>query len=261
MSNQNKYITIFLGLALVVSATYIWFKNPYESAKSGNLFIVQQHLWRYDDVNGSQYHGGLGSGSRTNNDITLLHYAAMGGQVHIMEYLLKNGANIDAKTDVRLMTPLHYAANEHKEAAVRFLIEQGANVNSRNNRDEPPLFFAIDQRPVSGMNNRYRIGTPRARERTINYLLENGADLKITDKWGKTSLMAAANRRDLPLMKRLVSLGVDVNARKTGLAPNKTALDYLLGSNTWDEQKATLEPIIQNWLISIMTKSDDQKSD
>lgn len=259
MGNQNKYITIFLGLALVVSATYIWFKNPYESAKSGNLFIVQQHLWRYDDINGSQYYGGLGS--RTNNDITLLHYAAMGGQVHIMKYLLKNGANIEAKTHLHLMTPLHYAANEHKDAAVRFLIEQGANINARNNYETPPLFFAIDHRPVSGMNNRYRINTPRARERTINYLLENGADPKAIDKWGTTSLMVAANKRNLFLMKRLVSLGVNVNARRTGIAAKDTVMDYLLDSNVTDDQRATLEPIIQNWLTSIMTKSDSQKSD
>lgn len=252
MENRKKNSIIFICIALVITAVYVWFKSPYEAAKDGSLFIVKQNLWRYGDINSSQIYGGLGGTTKTG--ITMLHYAAMGGQVDVIEYLLDHGANIESETHLKLMTPLHYAANEHKHKAVKLLIERGANINARNQYDLTPLLVAIDPGwRLWGFSSRYRYELPGARGRTITYLLENGADPLMTDKWGMTSIMAAANRRDLVLMKKLLSLGVDVNARKTGLHPKRTAMDYLLGSNTSDDQKETMEPIVKEWLESVMS--------
>ena len=64
----------------------------------------------------------------------------------------------------------------------------------------------------------------------------------------KTSIMAAANQRNLQLMNQLLAYGVDINAKTTENTP-KTAVDYLLNSNVYDANRDREELIVFNWLL------------
>jgi hypothetical protein len=72
---------------------------------------------------------------------TALHRAAMGGHKSIVELLLANGADIDARSSA-CATPLHYAAEEGHKEIVELLVTKGADVNAKNTDGNVPLHVA-----------------------------------------------------------------------------------------------------------------------
>jgi ankyrin repeat protein len=63
--------------------------------------------------------------------------AARTGRVPILDVLLANGANIDAKEKLRGTTALMWAAANQNPDAVRFLISRGADINLRSGTTPP----------------------------------------------------------------------------------------------------------------------------
>ena len=109
----------------------------------------------------------------------------MGGQIEIMQWLLKHGAALDARTKLKSRTSLHYAANDAEYLAVKLLLESGADINARDKSGETPLLLAIDRQRLTDGNNIKRYIKPGYRERTIEILLTNGADPLIRNNYGK----------------------------------------------------------------------------
>ena len=65
----------------------------------------------------------------------LIHIAAQHGHLRVVEYLGKQKANLNSRTqDDR--TPLHYAAENGHLNVVSYLVNQKADINAKNNRDE-----------------------------------------------------------------------------------------------------------------------------
>ncbi|MEN0016368.1 MAG: ankyrin repeat domain-containing protein [Bacteroidota bacterium] len=81
------------------------------------------------------------------NGITLLHYAALTGQVKIARYLVEQGAKVDALANNE-MTPLHYAAFVGQVKVAKYLVEQGAKVDALANNEMTPLHCAALTGPV-----------------------------------------------------------------------------------------------------------------
>ncbi|KAH8977483.1 prosome, macropain 26S subunit, non-ATPase, 10, isoform CRA_c [Lactarius hatsudake] len=69
---------------------------------------------------------------------TPLHWAASGGHLDVVAYLLANGAGVD-KTDDSGWTALHIAASSGHEEVVRELVGAGADVNRKNDKGITPL--------------------------------------------------------------------------------------------------------------------------
>lgn len=90
---------------------------------------------------------------------TPLHYAATGGHVPVIEFLLDQSAYIDAESP-NGTTPLMMAAMYGSPEAVKVLIQAGADLNLKNQLGMTALDFAIrGQRP----NARELIETALAR--------------------------------------------------------------------------------------------------
>jgi ankyrin repeat protein len=78
---------------------------------------------------------------------TALHYAATGGHVPIVEFLLDESAYIDAESP-NGTTPLMMAAMYGSPEAVKFLIQAGADLTLKNQLGMTALDFAVrGQRP------------------------------------------------------------------------------------------------------------------
>jgi hypothetical protein len=72
---------------------------------------------------------------------SLMHYAANGGHVEVVRYLLKNGAPFDS-ADANQRTPLHWACQNGHKQVIDVLVSKGANINSLDILRCTPLHMA-----------------------------------------------------------------------------------------------------------------------
>jgi Protein kinase domain/Ankyrin repeats (3 copies)/WD domain, G-beta repeat len=81
---------------------------------------------------------------RNHNDETLLHCAALAGQVGVLKFLLGSGANVHAvvREDNSGLTPLHYAAVGGDPEVVKILLQVGADPYATSNKGVTVLNIA-----------------------------------------------------------------------------------------------------------------------
>ena len=114
---KNLIITTIAAVLLATTA----FADPiHDAVENGDLAGVQAELDKGVDVNVVD----LGF-----FNLAPLHYAAGYGYKEIVELLIAEGADVDAKTTTG-GTPLFNAAGSHKEI-VELLIAAGADVNAQ----------------------------------------------------------------------------------------------------------------------------------
>ena len=89
-------------------------------AQEGDIAAVKQHLAAGTDVNATV--GFIG--------MTILQSAALGGQKEIVEFLIAEGADVNAK-NAEGWTPLHEAALYGDKEISELLIANGADVNAK----------------------------------------------------------------------------------------------------------------------------------
>ena len=153
-----------------------------------------QWLVYYNDVTGLRLvlnSGGDFSSIDLNEE---LGNAAFFGHWKVCDLLINQGADVNAPVDKTMETPLHNAlakaGRPYYFYVVKLLIEQGADVNAQT---MPGLETGAFMRDV-----RTKAETPLHRaaayadERTIQYLLDNGADKTIQDAHGNTPLSWAS---------------------------------------------------------------------
>jgi len=134
--------------------------------------------------------------SKGNEDRTPLHFAAAKGNKDVVEFLLANKAEPDAK-DKYGMTPLDVAAsNGHRDVA-QLLLANKADVNARDNDGWTPLHFAAvhDHKGVAEL------------------LLANNAELDARNTLGQTPLYWAAAHGQTGVAELLLARGADANAK------------------------------------------------
>jgi ankyrin repeat protein len=133
-----------------------------DAAKSGDLAKVRQLL---------KSNPGLVS-SQDTNGCTPLFNAALYGRDDVVELLLANKADVNAKTRVGL-TPLMFAVHTN---IARLLLDRGADVNARDNRSR---WTALHLAAAFGRTN------------MVELLLANGADVNAVDVNGRAPLYYA----------------------------------------------------------------------
>ncbi len=123
---------------------------------------------------------------------TALARAVELADAEVIETLLDRGAAIQVK-DSDGLTPLHYAARRGDAGLTGLLIGRGADIGARTNSGATPL--ALAQSPA-----------------VASLLCTAKADPGSRDNSGATPLMSAAQRRDLDVVRTLLSAGADPNA-------------------------------------------------
>ena len=135
-----------------------------------------------------------------NDGMTALHAAAKGGHYLAVEFLVQNGAKVNALM-VNKFTPLHRAATAQHIEVARYLIGRGANVNAQDAQGQTPLFKS------DGLMTKMLLkaqANPNVMDRNVNtplhhaaydnhvgairLLKEANANVNIRNQEGKTAL-------------------------------------------------------------------------
>jgi ankyrin repeat protein len=120
--------------------------------------------------------------------------AAFFGHWKVCDFLVNNGANPNAKVDKTHETPLHNALSKAGRPwyfyTVKLLVEKGADINARTLPGIETGAFMRDVR-TKGETPLHRAAA-YADERTIEYLIEHGADKEAKDANGDSPLSWAS---------------------------------------------------------------------
>jgi ankyrin repeat protein len=125
----------------------------------------------------------------------LLHIAAKYGQVTIVDMLIKNKAQVNAKDGVG-NTPLHLAARQSLDV-VKMLVENGAHIDSCNNRWRTPLCDVARDSKLE----------------VAEYLLKCGANVNGHRKADISPLKVAVLFENPEMVKLLLGWGADSRTR------------------------------------------------
>ncbi|MCB2377914.1 ankyrin repeat domain-containing protein [Hymenobacter sp. BT635] len=222
--------TLFSGIIILLSILFASCSSEpdvHNAARNGDLKRIKVYVQEGGKVD-----------SLTDNEDSILSYAALGGQVEVMRYLIVKGADERRWNNGEAL--IHTATRSKNVNAVKILLNRGANVNSRIMSDslrgeadagQTPLLIAAKE-----------LDYPMAA-----YLISRGAHVNVKDEYGHTPLITAnfysngsfpSNREQIfSLVKLLVENGADVNlADKTGSTPialaaltgHKVVVEYLI---------------------------------
>lgn len=139
-----------------------------------------------------------------------LHWAALNGNQANVDFLLENGADIEAKDD-KGQTPLHLAAQEKLKpltydgeviqqknlVIIKYLVKnRQAKIDAQDKEGKTPLAIAIECQNLEA----------------TQLLLDLSANKEITDKLGRTPLAIACCCLNLDAIKALLSRGANRDA-------------------------------------------------
>jgi ankyrin repeat protein/L-ascorbate metabolism protein UlaG (beta-lactamase superfamily) len=134
------------------------------------------------------------------------------------------------KTDMGSgMTPLHYAAYYGNQSVFDYLVQQGADINAKDRRGLSPVWFTVSgQQPkmlqklialkadlniknTEGDNMLMRAITARDPE-IVQILLDQGFDPMFRNPYGLTPVSHAAGMNSVDIIKLLVARGADLKS-------------------------------------------------
>ena len=121
----------------------------------------------------------------------LICIAAKGGHVDMAEFLISQGADVNAGHPQLGCTPLHMAAEEGKADMARFLLSKGAKINVTDVTGATPLHKAA--------------GAGHADVAQV--LIAGGADVKAVNRKGRTPLAVALERPNNDVVELLRKAG------------------------------------------------------
>ncbi len=79
-----------------------------------------------------------------------LHFAVLGGNVELVEFILQHGGNVNAQ-DVDGLTPIHYAATTGNVSVLVLLVRFGAFINTQDHQGETALFYAVREGQINAL--------------------------------------------------------------------------------------------------------------
>lgn len=169
----------------------------------------------------------------------------------VAKILLKAGVALDAQDNAG-DTALTLAARLHGPL-VPFLVEAGADITLRNRRGVGPLTLAAwrgerDPGVQALIAHGAQVGPVEAllmhQEKRCLQLLKQGADLHGVGPRGENLLAIAAEQGNLRLVKRLLVMGMDIDATDAyGATPLILAVDY---RSVWNSDPTSyfLQPLV-----------------
>lgn len=126
---------------------------------------------------------------------TPLIYTTECDDTNAMSILIKNGANVNQKSQIKQLTPLAAAILQHNNRSVAFLLKKNANPNGLVVDSVSPLMLAAN----SGLYA------------SCSLLIDHGADINYYHpKWG-SPLLFSINNSDYKISEMLLNLNANIN--------------------------------------------------
>lgn len=195
---RSKLLTVFLYTVLICVFIHPAIAGEiHDTALKGNLAKVKDMLKKDPKL--------LEADSE--NLKKPLHYAAQGGHMELVKFLLAKGAVLDSKNNVG-ETPLMYACAYGKKEVAGYLLKKGADLHHKTKFGTPVSYAAM-----------------RGNEEIVLYLVEKGADVTVADDNGQTLLHQCAWKGSGKMVNMLIKKGIPANVRtKHGQTPLHIAL-------------------------------------
>ena len=189
---EFKNLEIDIGYFLIAEA------YPEVTERSLKSFLEYTIESRREDILENFIDAGLDINAHLFSEgVTLLHLAAIVGELLIMQLLVDNGAQIDVRDDED-KTPLFDAVYTGSRDIVQLLLKSGADPNARDDNGQTPLHAA----------------TTGCRD-VVQLLFDYGADPNARDDKGRTPLHAAATGcRDV--VQLLLDYGAEIEVIDDG---------------------------------------------
>ena len=214
--NPNRPFSILAALLLAAPVLRAFggdVQNPaiFDAAARGDTYVVLALLREHPEaVNARDARGEWGW--------TPLHYAVAANQTNMVELLLENQADVNAR-DTLGNEPLHRAALDDRWNIAVLLVAHGAAINARNDLGDTPFDYAV----INGHPD------------LVRFLLGKGAGVEATNDLGETPLHLAAANADTEMVNLLLANKAAINA-----VDNKgwTPLEYIEDAETIPGEKA-----------------------
>ena len=197
----------------------------------------------WDEINANIAYGNIaGSGY----GYTLLHAFVELGNELAVKFIIRKGADINAKSKSNGFTPLHLAIEKHNSNMVTLLLDHGAHHLAQDAKGMTAWALAIcysDEKvidalvaggvnvngPVSGTTNPTKplmLAIEHGKENIVELLIKGGAQIEAMDGNGNTALInAAKDPNRVAVVKRFLQLGANVNASNShGFTPLMVAV-------------------------------------
>ena len=170
--------------------------------------------------------------SRDGKGKSALMLAAGNGHTEIVELLVRNKADVNAR-DYDMLTPLMHAAQNGHVEIVKLLIRKKADVNARSKEGSTAWMYAVASGHTGCAESLSQSGTDlnaedmtalmglavsKGNAEIVKWLIQTGADVNRQLKSGGTVLMHAVGGNHVEIVDQLIQAGADVNAKdKNGL--------------------------------------------
>uniref|UniRef100_A0A6B2LIB1 Uncharacterized protein n=1 Tax=Arcella intermedia TaxID=1963864 RepID=A0A6B2LIB1_9EUKA len=178
----------------------------HQLVEEGNLVLVTDfHLNRSPqfDIN---FHG-------IDKGRTALHKSCQFGHKNVSLFLLKNGAKVDER-DGMGWYPIHCAALGTHCEVVDLLVDKGHDVNALNSDMNSAIHYLVRTEYSSKL------------KKTLDHLLQRGANINITNANGDTPLHLVVEKNQLEMASYLLKKGSSLTiTNKRNLTPLQLAKD------------------------------------
>nr|XP_039268134.1 transient receptor potential cation channel subfamily A member 1 homolog isoform X2 [Styela clava] len=192
----------------------------HQAAREGDVAIIERLMEKYQTNQQRKKR----INSKDDSKLTPLHYAARYTHYHMLQYLLKNGANPNAKAEDGA-TALHFLAKYKKKritveggnddddsseseedelppeetfSCLKLLVDNGAQINAKDSMGLTPLHHACT----------------RGNTKAVRELIEcAGIGMEMADNQGMTSLHLACLYNKRSIVRILIDAGANMRAR------------------------------------------------
>jgi ankyrin repeat protein len=227
LSDKNGHTPIQLA---IMQSNFPYLEEMLPFSKNLDLFDEKGHsalLYALDSEDPVKFGTALlkagASINAVGNQGSALHYAVIKNRRDLVEFLLKNGANVDIPAGLG-RTPLHFACNEKLDGMADVLVLHGANINAVDSLKRAPMHIAalknsfvlikyfvqqrarMDARDRDG-NTALHLAAQHADVRSVEFLLDSGAEIDSLGSKGRTPLHFAVQRGLEPLVLLLLRRG------------------------------------------------------
>ncbi|MBP7253331.1 MAG: ankyrin repeat domain-containing protein [Alphaproteobacteria bacterium] len=134
--------------------------------------------------------------------------------LEILQLLLDNGADINARDRYGNDTALHWSTNRDAASILPWLIAHGADIHATNKFGKTPLLCVVAYLPEDDGDNGTKATAVALRD--CEALLSAGADINIRDGNGLTALHIAALNNFPEIGQYLITKGAHIDAADNG---------------------------------------------